>query len=183
MSKPLSLPQLIEELAEALRVYDRLAFDEEYGHPLGKPCTARQLTALEKRLGKPLPPSYRNFLELHNGWGDLSGDAKLLAVEDHDSEWVKEHLADLAEVYADLGQENPFAKGALPVFLGEQSDQALYIDPDTARPDGEMDFVALDIVTEEARFPDFTSFLANKRDLLRRLIDEEKNGIPPDDAE
>ncbi|HWK66930.1 MAG TPA: SMI1/KNR4 family protein [Rhizobiaceae bacterium] len=169
-------------MAEALRVYDQLAFDEEYPHPLGEPCSPKQLAFLEKKFGMPLPPSYRAFLELHNGWRDLSGDARLLSVEDQDSEWVKECLADLAEVYSDLDQENPFESGALPVFLGEESNQALYIDPHTVRPDGESDFVALDIATEEMRFPDFTSFLANKLDLLREMIADQKKGVSGDDA-
>ncbi|RWC35240.1 MAG: SMI1/KNR4 family protein [Mesorhizobium sp.] len=183
MSEQLPLSQLVEQLAEALRIYDQLAFDEEYDHRLGGPCSPKQLAVLEKRLGKPLPPSYKAFLELHNGWADLSGDAKLLAVEDHTAEWVEEHLADLEEVFADLDQENPFEHGALAVLLGEDSNQVLYIDPHTARADGEMDFVALDITTEERRFPDFTSFLVHKLDLLRVMIDAQKKGIPKSDAE
>jgi hypothetical protein len=183
MSEQLPLPQLIEQLAEALRTYDQLAFDEEYEHRLGRPCSEKQLAFLEKKLGKPLPPSYKAFLELHNGWADLSGDAKLLAVEDHRAEWVEEHLEDLAEIFADLDQENPFEKGALPVLLGEDSNQLLYIDPHTARDDGEMDFVALDITAEEGRFPNFTSFLADKLELLCVMIDGEKNGVPKNDTE
>ncbi|MER8433107.1 SMI1/KNR4 family protein [Mesorhizobium caraganae] len=183
MSQRLPLPQLVEQLAQALRTYDQLAFDEEYEHRLGKPCSERQIAALEKKLGKPLPPSYRAFLELHNGWADLSGDAKLLAVEDHRAEWVEEHLEDLAEIFADLDQENPFENGGLVVLLGEDSNQLLYIDPHAARSDGEMDFVALDITTEERRFPDFTSFLTHKLDLLRVMIDGAKKGIPKSDAE
>lgn len=183
MTEPSSLPELIKQLADALRVYDRLAFDEEYDHPLGKPCSPQQLTVLEKKLGKPLPPSYRRFLELHNGWGELSGDAKLLSVEDQRAEWVGEHLADLQEIFAELDEENPFENGALPVFLGEDSNQCLYIDPHTVRSNGEMDFVALDITTEERRFPDFTAFLVHKLNLLRDMIDNQKRGISRDEAE
>lgn len=183
LKKTSPLPELIAQLAEALRAYDRLAFDEEYDHPLGKPCSDRQLATLEKRLGKPLPPSYREFLKLHNGWGELSGDAKLLSVEDQRAEWVEEHLEDLQEIFDDLDQENPFENGALPVFLGEDSNQCLYVDPHTVRSNGEMDFVALDITTEERRFPDFTSFLIHKLNLLRDMIDDETKGVSRDDAE
>jgi SMI1 / KNR4 family (SUKH-1) len=184
MEKPPPLPQLIEELAEALRTYDRLAFDEEYEHKLGKPSSPTQIATLEKGLGKPLPPSYKAFLDLHNGWSDFAGDAKLLAVEDHGSEWVKERLLDLDELFDEFGGENPFNEGAIPVMLGEDSQQTLLVDPRTVREDGEMDFVALDIIEEERRFKDFTSFLQHKLNLLKQLIDKQKEGVvEEEDAE
>lgn len=183
MSKAFPIAQLVSQLADALREYDRLAFDEEYEHPLGSPCSPQQIAKLEKRFGRPLPPSYRAFLELHNGWGEVSGDAKFLAVEDHGKEWVSEHLDDLSEIFDEMDQDNPFSGGALVVFLGEESDQLLYIDPHTQRPDGEMDFVALDITTEEQRFPDFAAFLQHKIDLLHAMIDDEKNGVSADEED
>ena len=30
---------------------------------------------LERKVGTPLPPSYRAFLERHNGWGNFRGTA------------------------------------------------------------------------------------------------------------
>ncbi|MGF9759338.1 SMI1/KNR4 family protein [Microvirga sp. 0TCS3.31] len=176
MNEPVPLPQLIWQLAEALRTYDRLAFDEEYEHELGEPCSPQQIAVLEKKLGKSLPPSYKAFIQLHNGWSHFAGDAKLLSMEDHQSEWVKERLADMEELFPEFGQENPFEQGALPVLLGEDSNQVLYLDPRTVRRDGEMDFVLLDITTEERRFPDFTSFLSHKLSLLRRMIDNQTKG-------
>src|SRR5262245_37569865 len=39
---------------------------------LGKPgATQAEIAALEKRLGRTLPPSYREFLQFSNGWHDL----------------------------------------------------------------------------------------------------------------
>jgi hypothetical protein len=172
MNEP--LPHLIAQLDEALRTYDRLAFDEETEHELGKPCSPKQIATLEKRLGKPLPPSYKAFLELHNGWIGFAADAKLLAVEDHRKEWVKERLLDMEELYED--EENPFEKGAIPVLLGEDSPECLYVDPRKVRKDGEMDFVLLDITEEESRFKDFTAFLKSRLKLLHDMIESEKKG-------
>jgi SMI1 / KNR4 family (SUKH-1) len=179
--KRLSLPELVEQLDEALRKYDRLAFDEEGEHELGKPCSPKQIAKLEKQLGKPLPPSYKAFLELHNGWSHFSGDAKLLAVEDQKADWVEERLSDLEELFDEFGRENPFKAQAMPVMLGEDSKQSLLIDPRTVRPDGEMDFVALYITREEKRFKDFTSFLKHKLDLLNEMIDDEMKGTSDED--
>jgi hypothetical protein len=176
MNKILPLPALIEQIDTALRTYDRLAFDEEVEHRLGNPCTPKQIAKLEKLLGRPLPPSYKAFMELHNGWSDLAGDAKLLAVEDHGREWVQERLDDMEELFDEFGPVNPFAQGAIPVLLGEDSQSVLYVDPRTERADGEMDFVALDIVEEERRFNDFTAFLTHKLELLERLIAKQTKG-------
>jgi hypothetical protein len=178
MKETLTLPALIDAIDRALRTYDRLAFDEEYGHPLGKPCTQKQLAKLEELLGHPLPPSYRAFLELHNGWSKFSGDAKLLSVENQRSEWVQQRLDDMEELFDEFGGDNPFKAGALPVLLGEDSHSVLLVDPRTVRLDGEMDFVALDIIEEENRFNNFTAFLVHKLELLRRLIAKQRDGPP-----
>lgn len=185
MNKPIPMPQLIADLDEALRTYDRLVFDEDIKHARGKPCSPKQIAQLEKSLGRPLPPSYRAFLELHNGWAEFSGESKLLAVEDQRSEWVQDRLDDIDELCTEFDTENPFEHGALPILLGEDTKSVLYVDPRTERADGEMDFVALDIIEEEHRFPDFASFLAHKLALLHRLIDKETRGAKrrSDDAQ
>ncbi len=183
MTEKSPVAKLIFQIAEALRDYDRLAFDEEYEHNLGKPCRKKQIDILEGKLGSPLSPSYRLFLELHNGWENFAGDAKLLSVEDQDSDLVAERLADMEELFPEFDQENPFQNGAVPIMLGEDSDQVLYVDPTSVRPDGEMDFVLLDITTEEHRFPDFTSFLAYKLNLLNKMIQNENNGVEEDDED
>jgi hypothetical protein len=182
MKQPIQLQDLIHELAEARRKYDRLAFDEEYAHELGQPCSPNQIATLERILGKPLPPSYRAFLELHNGWNDFVGDAKLLAVEDHGSEWVKKRLLDLSTLFADFG-ENPFNEGAIPVLLGNDARGFLIVDPRTVRQNGEMDFVSFHIVHEEDRFEDFTSFLQHKLNLLQERIDDQVKGVTDDDED
>jgi len=176
MSENSPMAKLICQIAEALRDYDRLAFDEEYEHKLGEPCKKTQIDILEGKLGRPLSPGYKLFLELHNGWENFAGDAKLLSVEEQDSELVAERLLDMEELFPEFDQENPFQNGALPIMLGEDSNQVLYIDPTSVRPDGEMDFVLLDITTEEHRFPDFTSFLAYKLNLLNKMIQNENYG-------
>jgi hypothetical protein len=173
------LTALINELSAALRELDRLVFDEEYPHDLGAPCAPERLAALEQHLGQPLPPSYRAFLELHDGWTDFVGDAKLLAVEDHGSDWVKRRLKQLGTLFYDVG-ENPLKAGAWPVMLGEDARGFVLADPRTTRPDGEMDFVSYDLAHEDKRFPDFTSFLEHKLRILRELIEEETEGVADD---
>jgi hypothetical protein len=175
MTDSVTLIALIDEMTTALCEVDRLMFDEELPHDLGPPASSRQLAVFERKLGAPLPPSYRKFLELHNGWDNLVGDAKILAAEDHDSDWVKEKLQALGILFYEVGKD-PLASGSVPVMLGTDARGFLLVDPGTVRPDGEMDFVAYDLGHEEKRFPDFEAFLRRKLYLLRRMIADETQG-------
>ena len=178
------LQKLIDDFADAFRERDRLLFDEEYPHEPGKPSSPKQLAMLEQILGKPLPPSYRAFLEHHNGWSDFAGGAKLLAVEDQRSEWVKKRILDFTTLFnEEKDVENPFKQGAIPILLGEDEKSFLVLDPRTVRPDGEMDFVQFDLTEEERRFKDFTSFLEHKLKLTQEIIDDEKHGTPDETEE
>jgi SMI1 / KNR4 family (SUKH-1) len=183
MAKHAQLQQLIGDLAEAQRTRDRLVFDEEYPHELGTPSSPQQLATFERILGKPLPPSYRAFLELHNGWNKFSGGAKLLGSEDHGSAWVKKRLDDLDTLFYEEEGGNPFAEGAVPVMLGEDERNYLVLDPRTVRPDGEMDFVQFDLTREERRFKDFTSYLQYRLNLMREIIDDQLHGSPDEEQE
>jgi SMI1 / KNR4 family (SUKH-1) len=118
MKDQVDLQKLIHELAEAQREYDRLVSDEEDEHALGPPASPKQVAKLEDIVGKPLPPSYRAFLELHNGWDDFAGGAKLLSVEDHGRAWVKKRVKDLGDLFFENDSKNPFLNGAIPILLG-----------------------------------------------------------------
>jgi hypothetical protein len=182
MQNDTSLKTLIREIMEAKLEYDRLAFDKERPHELGLPASPQQIAKLESILGKSLPPSYRAFLELHNGWSNFDGGAKLLAVEDHESKWVKERLRAFARGF-EADEENPFEIGAIPVLLGTNEHNFLVLDPSKIRKNGEMDFVMYDYTEEEDRFKDFTSYLRGELEALRRLNEEEKDGTPDEEED
>ena len=183
MKNRIDLMKLIKELAEAQLEYDRLISDEEEEHELGLPASSKQIAKLDSILGKPLPPSYRSFLELHNGWGDFDGGAKLLSVEDQRHKWVKERLKELGELLFEDDSKNPFLNGCIPILLGEDENNYLVLDPSTVRKNGEMDFVMYDYNQEEARFNDFTSFLQHSLKVMQALIKEEKFGTVGKDEE
>nr|WP_255203682.1 SMI1/KNR4 family protein [Myxococcus sp. AM011] len=165
--------KLVENLIAAKREYSLLVEDEEEQH-VGDPASARQLAALEKRLGKPLPPSYRAFLELHDGWADFDGDGAILSVEDQSKPWVKKRVASLGGHFEEDGDSDPFKAGALPVMIGKTIRNYLVLDPSKTRRTGEMDFVLFDLAREEERFKDFTSYLKWDLKLTKQLIKEEK---------
>ncbi len=80
--------RVVSELLAARKELSRLSEEEEIGEKLGLPASAAQIAKVKKLLGKPLPPSYQAFLELHNGWDEFEGDAKILSAEDLNSDWV-----------------------------------------------------------------------------------------------
>ena len=173
------LQKLIQELVETKCEYFKLAFDEEQPDELGSPASPKQIAKLEGILGKTLPSGYRIFLELHNGWGDFNGDGKLLSVEDHKSEWVKEKLQYWNDIW-DEDRENPFEHGAIPILLGENKNNFLVLDPRRERENGNIDFVMFDYMYEEESYEDFTLFLQHELEVIRKLIDREMKGITDD---
>jgi hypothetical protein len=168
--------KLVDDFVEASREYHLLRFDDEYSFRLGKPCSPKQIAALEKTIGKPLPPSYRAFLELHNGFDGFIGSRNLLAVEDQGDGWVEFELKKLGARFDEFGDINPFKQGAIPVELGEDDPVYLVLDPRKVRKNGEMDFVQYEYSKEENRYDSFVSYLQSELASVRRLIEKEKKG-------
>ncbi|WEV28962.1 SMI1/KNR4 family protein [Streptomyces sp. 71268] len=63
------------------------------------PATEEQIVALEQRLGRRLPPSYREFLKVTDGWRHAGGFVWLLAGT-VDAHW-HENESELAEIFAE----------------------------------------------------------------------------------
>ncbi|WP_329166381.1 SMI1/KNR4 family protein [Streptomyces sp. NBC_01267] len=61
------------------------------------PASAERIAALEERLGCPLPPSYRSFLEVSDGWRNAGGFVYVLAgTESHG--WQEDEVG-IGEMY------------------------------------------------------------------------------------
>jgi len=58
------------------------AIDLPNEQELGPPASEEQIARIEQQIGKPLPPSYRAFLSLFNGWRMVDGETDLLSVEE-----------------------------------------------------------------------------------------------------
>jgi len=175
------LQDLILELIKAKREYFRLAFDQELRFELGRPCTPEQVAKLSAVLGRPLPPSYRAFLELHNGWKGFDGPADILAVEDYDRTWVKNRLKTLSSLLTEYGDKNPFKVGAIPIVLGEDEPAFTVLDPNEVRKNGEMTFITYNLTQEQDRFKDFIAFLEDDLSVCLELIKEETEGVEDED--
>lgn len=165
---------IVNELIDALQRYDELRFDEIQPRELGPPATPNELRDMERTLRFPIPPSWRAFLCLHNGWSNFRGTAKLLATSDLAAPWVRQRIRDWEDLLE--GKVNPFGSGRQPVMLGMQESSFLVIDPGTLRADGEMSFTMYDYLEEEHRFPDLVAFLRHHLSIVQALVDRHSAG-------
>jgi hypothetical protein len=58
------------------------AIDLPNEQELGPPAGEEEIVKVEQRLGRALPPSYRSFLALYNGWRMVDGETDLLSTEE-----------------------------------------------------------------------------------------------------
>jgi hypothetical protein len=173
------LVKLIDQIIAANREYFRLRFDKAAPDKLGNPASEKQIAGLERALGWKLPPSYRAFLELHDGWSKFDGDGKLLSIEDQGSKWVKSRIGDFNELFAEDDDESPFDVGALPIMMGQHINHFVVIDPRKPKG-GEMRVVAYDYATKEKTFKDFTAYLTYTLSIVQELAEEERSGTAED---
>lgn len=174
------LEKLIEEIARAQVQYEDLAFDEVGSHALGPPASEEAVRSLERRLGAGLPQDYRAFLRLHDGWDHFHGDGKLLAVADQDAGWVRKKLKFWTDIW-DSEDPNPFARGAIPIMLGDSLHHFIVLDPTRPAPGEAAAIVEFDSMREHKVHAGFVAYLRSELSVLRSLIDRELHGLPEDD--
>jgi predicted DNA-binding WGR domain protein len=84
--------------------------DDKKRYQLYPRASEREIAAHEKQLGRKLPPSYRHFLRMHNGWLGYWGDSALLGVPKPYNapywRYIKRDLRD-SDGYLDEDDEGP----------------------------------------------------------------------------
>lgn len=160
--------QIREAVSRVLAVIEELkrADPDTWGNldpTPGSPATASAIAAIEARVGRPLPPSYRSFLELHDGYTDLHITGPLLPAEPDDDavEWIE----DLADV---LDNED---RGTGVIVGGcFDADDFVYLDPERPQAGGEWAVVTMDDF-EETVYPDFAAYLRGRAEAFAGLAD------------
>jgi len=170
------LEAAIRDLGEAIREYDWLKFADKTTPQLGPPAGPAELAGVQKEFGGPLPPSYREFLLLHNSWTDLRGDASILSMAQRGDPQI------LTQIRGFRGLADPAAAQGWVVIAGPSTHYLVFLDPATKRADGEMDVVEWSY--EEgafARHPDFATYLESERSLMQSMVIKErgKGGSKP----
>ncbi|MDB4960586.1 MAG: hypothetical protein JWP01_585 [Myxococcales bacterium] len=158
-----------QQLGQATRDGDEEMRDasESIEQSLGKPCTEAEIVALEKHLGRPLPTSYRAYLLLH-GSGTKSFGSPLGPAE-HKSTDLESAVSGKSDLFAELGDTNPFEDGAIPFILdGDSRNMVLFVSP--LRADGDMAVVDYDLTEEMARYNDLASYLKARIKTAREIV-------------
>lgn len=200
MNATLALDELIDRLADKLnRIYAQDCTWKERAHwpknhngtILPPPATEAQISGLERKIGRTLPTSYRQFLRRHNGWEHFWGDFTLIGATGHHTERVFAEVEEYVETQreedvADFTEEQIAeweAANVRNLFLanhitfGSNFGGELWVfDTRTRRPDGEMAVAYWTLeygVWQENRHEDFITFLrwasAMADDALGRL--------------
>jgi HEAT repeat protein len=160
---------------------------------LGFPkASAREITALEKRLGLTLPPSYREFLQVSNGWRRTT---PFIANLRHASEanWFRIENEQWTEVYAESGSDlsdaeyfdyekngelhHRAAHMAHLVQISDVDDGVYLLNPQTVTPDGEWEaWFFANWIPGARRYPSFAHLMVGEyksfAELEKIAIDE-----------
>jgi hypothetical protein len=166
-----SNPPLLARIEQLAVELDQL-HGWENERQLGTPASPAQMALIQQTAGFELPPDYRAFLELHNGWQGFSGENALLSAEQMMSGPMRSSIAETKDIQRETDDS---AINGFVINASISGSDIAYIDPSTRKPDGIADVVRWDPrMREYKRFPSFTAYLAGQVDLLERLIAKER---------
>jgi cell wall assembly regulator SMI1 len=143
---------------------------------LGSPTPESRIVDLETRLGRPLPPSYRAFLSMYNGWRmGVNAATDLLTVE----EMLDGPRAERVGAWRQLAQElaQKYAQGeveivarALVIGVAEVTPTRVLLDPKTIDANGEWALVEYYYGVEHV-YPSFLNWLEATVEEFRQLAE------------
>ncbi|MFD5161095.1 SMI1/KNR4 family protein [Streptomyces hawaiiensis] len=138
------------------------------------PASEERIAAMEERLGRRMPPSYREFLQVTDGWRHAGGFVWLLAGTE-DAHW-HDNASELADMFEEYLEEDagPEERREADIWrrglqLDVESD-AIYVlmDPEDVDEDGE--WAVYTWASWRAAPPDrYANFLAFMRDMHREF--------------
>lgn len=132
---------------------------------LGKPCAARDVAALEKRLGRALPADYRAYLSLYGS--GAKGFAVPLGPKEHASKTLREALAFKGGLFEEAGEEDPLANGAIP-FVADGDSKKMVLFVPTKKGHAVVDY---DIVEEVGRHADLVAYFTHEIEATRSILE------------
>jgi hypothetical protein len=117
----------------------RAQFYEAIGLPneqeLGPPATEEQIAQFEQHIGHVLPPSYRTFLSLYNGWRMVDGETDLLSTDEMLGGRRADRIREWQQNAAKWGDE--VGGHGLVIGFSDISQSRVILDPRKVAPDDE----------------------------------------------
>lgn len=163
------LQRTVREIQTSHRELAKLLAMKPDSRP-GKPAPEGSLHRVEASRGIPLPPDFRAFLGLHDGWKQISMGMNLLGTKDLLPGDAQDQVEEIVEIERDNGRDlgNP-----LVFELSENDASLVFFDPATRKKDGTMEIVEY-LYEENARHKDFLSYLQALVKRAKDWIAEEK---------
>lgn len=167
----------VEEGVKARSAY-YASIDLDDLQKLGAPASEQLVGQLEAKLGQRLPPSYREFLLLHNGWKMVDGVTDLLPVEDLLDGPQAEKIAAWQRKADPV--TDPVAASGVVIGWADVNQTRILLDPSDATDDGEWRLVQ-HYKDEEAEYDSFIHWLEESIAEYAEMVDG--GDMPPDDDE
>ena len=146
-----------------------------------EPATEAQIAAVEKRLGKTLPPSYRAFLKVSNGWrvcnpymDEVFPVEKIDFTRNTDLDLIELWESDSMGIRADRASVSDIAH---TLRISVWTDMAvLLLNPQKTTPEGEWEaWFYTDNIPGAEVFPSFWDLM---QDQLTGLLDAVESSVP-----
>lgn len=150
------------------RYYAAIELPDE--QELGSPALESQIIQLENRLQKQLPPSYRTFLKLFNGWRMINGSTDLLSVDEILYGPIAESCREWQMESRQWG--DVVAARSLVIGVSNYTPTKILLDPERSDTKGEWSFIQHH-KDEEVIYTNFLAWLEESIDGYEELIREE----------
>jgi hypothetical protein len=158
---------------------DLARLDPRAGMPVLPPSGASPaaLASVERKLGRALPPAYRELLALHDGFPQLYQGASLLST----SQIIRGSFVDVARMMIDLGEPGPASatrRRPTLVPFGIDSAAETIFAFDCGATGGELG-VLLWMNEIGVRLDGFAAFLDFVTEMLQADVEERRPAAPP----
>lgn len=168
-----SLMELITRISALEAELESLSGWKSSSH-LGFPASADQVDTIERLAGFKLPPDYRIFLELHNGWHGFSGEYDILPAEQMTQNEIVKSIEELKAMQRELGDPSD----GFVIMAAVGGSDLVYFDPASRRSDGTIDVVYWDPCKREGRrHPSFLAFLEREAVVLEQIVAKERKKV------
>lgn len=157
---------ITEGIQARQRYYDSIELEAE--QQLGEPAAETSIQKLESVLGAPLPPSYREFLRIHNGWKEIDGGVDLLPLEELLGATNEHDLSAWKQAAIDAGDD--VAARCLVIGASLITATKYLLDPAAASQDGEWPLLQYHHEIE-AEAPSFIEWLEESVDEYLELAE------------
>jgi hypothetical protein len=151
--------ETVERMAEAIKGFAKREGYKDVAPKPRKPAKDSDLEKYEKYLGQKLPPSYREFLKLHDGYDWLAFPGHMLSIKDvmPGGEWHN-NIKEWKQMFADYGR-GEVVSGIVFAYLEEPNDYCYF---DTEKPAKKKELPVVKFTANDPEeFPNLLAYFEN----------------------